>query len=403
MGQSLKSRGWRVALAGTGINLALGILYTWSIFKGAIKNSIEAGGPGSFQWDMASINDPYAVCCLVFAFAMIVAGKVQDRFGPRLTALLGGLLVGAGFVWISQSTSYWSWVAGFGVLAGLGIGFGYSAATPPALKWFPPAKTGLIAGVVVSGFGLASVYIAPLATYLVGAWGLQKAMLGFGLAFAVVVSALSTFLVNPPEGFLFGEAADQKAKAAKAGAVGEAGGGLQTLGDGPQRQLLHALGAVLHRLRRRPDGDRQRGRHGEEEPRGTRLRCGGPHGRGQRGGPGGRRHDVGQDRPRPHAAGHAGRPGRPDVRRHPGGGARASPLLLVLLATFIGFNYGTNLSLVPVVRQGLLGPQELRHELRRALQRLGRERVRDGARLPDADREARAATTCPSCSPGCCS
>ncbi len=214
MAQPIRNRGWSVALSGTGINLALGILYTWSIFKGAIAASIKEGG--AFQWDLASINDPYAVCCLVFAFAMIVAGKVQDRFGPRATALVGGLLVGAGFVLISQTTSYVAWVLGFGVLAGLGIGFGYSAATPPALKWFPPAKTGLIAGIVVSGFGLASVYIAPLATYLVGAYGLQTSMLIFGVAFTVVVSALSTFLVNPPAGYLFGDVAKKQEATAKA-------------------------------------------------------------------------------------------------------------------------------------------------------------------------------------------
>jgi len=197
---SKTNKGWSVVLAGTGINLALGILYTWSIFKGSIKESIETGG--SFNWDLSSINDPYAVCCLVFAFAMIIAGRVQDRFGPRLTALVGGLLVGAGFIVISQTTSYLAWVGGFGVLAGLGIGFGYSAATPPALKWFPPAKTGLIAGVVVSGFGLASVYIAPLAKYMLGVYGIQQSMLFFGIAFTAVVGVLSMLLTNPPAGFI---------------------------------------------------------------------------------------------------------------------------------------------------------------------------------------------------------
>ena len=140
MSKSDKKTGWVVTFAGTGINLALGILYTWSIFKGAIKNSIEQRGEGGFNWDLASLNDPYAVCCIVFAFVMILAGKVQDRFGPRLTAFMGGILVGIGFIWISQTTSYLAWVIGFGVLAGAGIGFGYASATPPALKWFPPAK-----------------------------------------------------------------------------------------------------------------------------------------------------------------------------------------------------------------------------------------------------------------------
>ncbi len=198
----IKNRGWSVTFAGTGINLALGVLYTWSIFQAAIKKSIEQGGEGAFTWDPASVSVPYAVCCLVFAFSMIVAGKVQDQFGPRITATIGGALVGAGLLLVSQSTSYIIWVLGFGVLTGAGIGFGYSSATPPALKWFPSGKTGLIAGLVVAGFGLAPVYIAPLATYLLGVFGLHQAMLIFGVAFFVVVSVLATFLVNPPKGYV---------------------------------------------------------------------------------------------------------------------------------------------------------------------------------------------------------
>ena len=211
-----KNRGWAVTFSGTGINLALGILYTWSIFKGAIKASIEKGGPGAFDWSSASLNDPYAICCIVFAFAMILAGKCQDRFGPRVTAFIGGILVGLGFIWISSTTSYVIWLIGFGLLAGTGIGFGYSAATPPALKWFPPQKTGLIAGLVVSGFGLASVYIAPLSKYLVGIWGLQKAMLFFGIAFLLVVCGLSMFLMNPPMGYVAQSAKPKEGKPAAA-------------------------------------------------------------------------------------------------------------------------------------------------------------------------------------------
>jgi len=183
-------KGWRVALAGLGINLALGVLYTWSMFKAAIEKD--------FGWKGTQLNDPYALCCLVFAFAMILAGRCQDKFGPRLTASIGGLLVAAGMILVSTTNSYAVWVLGFGVLVGSGIGFGYSSATPPALKWFPPSKTGLIAGLVVAGFGLAPVYLAPTSDFLLRNFGLLKAMLIFGVAFAVIVCGLAQILVNPP-------------------------------------------------------------------------------------------------------------------------------------------------------------------------------------------------------------
>ena len=187
------NHGWRVALAGLGINLALGVLYTWSLFKGAIEKN--------FGWKGYQLNDPYAICCLVFAFAMILSGRCQDKFGPRITASIGGGLVAAGFILISTSSSYLVWVIGFGVLVGIGIGFAYSSATPPALKWFPPSKTGLIAGFVVAGFGLAPVYLAPASDFLLRNFGLLKSMFLFGIAVVVIVCGLAQFLVNPPVGY----------------------------------------------------------------------------------------------------------------------------------------------------------------------------------------------------------
>ncbi len=204
-----KNLGWRVTMAGLGINLALGILYTWSIFKMAIKDSIVAGD-GLFNWSLASLNDPYAVCCLTFAFTMIFAGRIQDKLSPRLTAATGGLLVGLGLILIAYSNTWISWIIGFGIFMGMGLGFGYASATPPAIKWFPPAKTGMIAGIVVAGFGLASVYIAPLAIYLIDTLGLSQSMLVFGIAFLIVVCALSQFLVNPPEGYVHPDAHQNK-------------------------------------------------------------------------------------------------------------------------------------------------------------------------------------------------
>ena len=149
-----------------------------------------------FNWDRASAGDPYAVACLVFFVRHDCCRKTQDRYGPRVTALIGGVLVGLGLLLISRTSDYVLWVLGFGVLTGAGIGFGYASATPPALKWFPGGQTGLIAGLVVAGFGLAPVYIAPLASYLLLKWGFRERWL-FGIAF-IAVSLLSRFLKNPP-------------------------------------------------------------------------------------------------------------------------------------------------------------------------------------------------------------
>lgn len=203
------NRGWVVTFAGLGINLALGVLYAWSMFKEAIKTELH--------FDDEQLNDPYALCCLVFAAAMIFAGRCQDKIGPRLTATIGGLLIGAGLILISQSKSYGIWLLGFGVLGGLGMGFGYSSATPPALKWFPPAKTGLIAGLVVAGFGLAPVYLAPLSKYLVDNYKLQNSMLYLGIGFLIAIVGLSQFLVNPPAGYVAATAPGSTAKPVVAG------------------------------------------------------------------------------------------------------------------------------------------------------------------------------------------
>lgn len=187
--EPVKNLGWRVAFAGLGINLALGILYTWSVISG--------GMPEDWGWSQADKALPYSVACLVFCLIMIPAGRLQDKASPRLAATIGGILVGIGMIVASRTTSVAGFVVGFGVLAGAGIGFGYAACTPPAVKWFPPAKTGLIAGIVVSGFGLASVIWAPAAKALIAAKGLQSMMCILGIVFLVVVVGLAQLLKAP--------------------------------------------------------------------------------------------------------------------------------------------------------------------------------------------------------------
>ncbi len=190
------SKGWIVTLAGTGINLALGVLYSWSVIAKALTKD--------WGWTASAASKPYAVACGVFAIMMVFAGRAQDKFGPRIVAALGGALTGIGLIIASLASKndITLLIIGFGVLAGTGIGLGYASATPPAVKWFPPAKKGLITGIVVSGFGLASVYIAPLTDSLLKTAKINKTFMILGIAFFIVSVLLAQLLKNPPAGYV---------------------------------------------------------------------------------------------------------------------------------------------------------------------------------------------------------
>jgi len=186
------NKGWITTIAGTGINLALGVLYAWSVFKGTIKAELHIT---EFQTSL-----PYAVATALFAIMMVPAGRLQDRIGPRMVVMAGGILTGLGLALSYFADSVTILMMTFGVLAGTGIGLGYSATTPAAVKWFSPEKKGTIIGIVVSGFGLASVYISPLAKSLLAAYGFRTSFLILGLVFLVLTTALSMFISNPPAG-----------------------------------------------------------------------------------------------------------------------------------------------------------------------------------------------------------
>ncbi|MEI7688300.1 MAG: MFS transporter, partial [Planctomycetota bacterium] len=134
------AKAWIVVGAGAAINLCLGILYAWSVWKSNLIASVDhpAGSPmqglnegWSFLSD-AQATWAYAVCGMLFAVTMIPGGRIQDRFGPRLGAILGGLFLAAGCLVAGFMKSYAGLLLGFGVCGGIGMGLGYAAATPAA-------------------------------------------------------------------------------------------------------------------------------------------------------------------------------------------------------------------------------------------------------------------------------
>lgn len=196
------SRGWIVTVAGAGMGLVFGILYIWSVIK--------AGIPDQWGWSNADKALPYSVMCIVFSIVMVPAGMLQDRYGPRWLVILGGFLAGLGCIVSGLGgASKPAYVIGFGIMTGAGAGFGYSALTPTAIRWFPPHYTGRIAGIVVAGFGLAPVLLAPFAALLLHLYGVISGpsnmaagvsftMVSIGVVVWLVVGTLCWFVVTPP-------------------------------------------------------------------------------------------------------------------------------------------------------------------------------------------------------------
>lgn len=208
--ESQKNFGWIVTFAALGINLVLGVLYAWGVVAKVLADPAAGWG-----WKKATAALPFTVSTAAFAVTMIFAGRAQDKIGPRLVAMLGGWMLGAGLILTSFIHAGSSvaiarltldapmlMVLTFGVVGGIGIGLGYSATTPPSVKWFPASKKGLIAGIVVAGVGLAAVWISPLTTNLLKNYGLSKTFLFLGLGTIVIVSLFATLLRNPPAGYV---------------------------------------------------------------------------------------------------------------------------------------------------------------------------------------------------------
>ncbi|MFZ2197722.1 MAG: OFA family MFS transporter, partial [Thermodesulfovibrionales bacterium] len=189
--------GWWVAVSGMGLNLALGVLYAWSVFSKQLTEAVDKGG---FGWTKTEASIPYTVAIACFALMMVPAGRLQDKIGPRMVASMGAVFTAVGLIFTSFASAgnILPAVIGFGFLAGTGFGLGYSAATPAAVKWFPPEKKGLITGIVVSGFGLAPVYIAPFSKYLIHDFGLSDAFRVLGAVFAIFAVFIAQFIINPP-------------------------------------------------------------------------------------------------------------------------------------------------------------------------------------------------------------
>ena len=186
------NRWWRV-VGGLSMNLALGTLYGWSVFVAPLEKQ--------FGWKRADTSMVFTIAVVVFALSFVVAGRLQDKIGPLYCSLTGGILVSLGFYLCSYTTSLNYLFVCFGVIGGLGNGFGYSTPIPVMAKWFPD-KRGLAVGLAVGGYGAGSAIFGPLSQLvLIPNYGLAATFRILGAIFFVMTMIGALLLKNPPAGY----------------------------------------------------------------------------------------------------------------------------------------------------------------------------------------------------------
>ncbi len=189
----MNSKRWGIALAAVVLQIALGAVYAWSVFRKPLATR--------FHWTIEEVTLTFTIAIFVLGFAAFFGGLWSTRSGPRVVAMTGGLLYGVGVALASQSNHglWWLYLT-YGVIGGIGLGFAYIIPVSVLVKWFPD-KRGLMTGIAVGGFGAGALITAPVATHLIATVGVLTTFLYLGVVFLVVSVAAGFFMQNPPEGY----------------------------------------------------------------------------------------------------------------------------------------------------------------------------------------------------------
>ena len=183
---------WVIAIAGVFLQIALGAVYAWSVFRVPLAKQ--------FGWSISEITLTFTISIFVLGFAAFFGGLWLNRKGPRVVALTGGVLYGLGVFLASFSHNLWWLYLSYGVIGGIGLGFAYIVPVAVLVKWFPDRR-GLITGIAVGGFGAGALITAPVATRLIQSVGVLSTFAYLGIAYLIVTVVTGLFMRNPPDGW----------------------------------------------------------------------------------------------------------------------------------------------------------------------------------------------------------
>jgi MFS transporter, OFA family, oxalate/formate antiporter len=189
----MNGKRWRIAAACVLLQVALGAVYAWSVFRKPLA--------AEFHWSIEQVTLTFTICVGVVGFAAFFGGLWSNRSGPRIVALTGGVLYGVGIILASMTNGrlWWLYLT-YGLISGIGIGLAYIIPVAVLVRWFPD-KRGLMTGIAVGGFGAGALITAPVATRLIQSVGVQTTFAYLGTAYLVVCVAAGFFMQNPPVGW----------------------------------------------------------------------------------------------------------------------------------------------------------------------------------------------------------
>jgi OFA family oxalate/formate antiporter-like MFS transporter len=184
---------WVIAVAGICMQIALGAVYAWSVFRIPLAKQ--------FGWSIPQVTLTFTISIFVLGVAAFFGGLWLNRSGPRIVALTAGFLYGAGVFLASFSDNKLWWLyLSYGLIGGIGLGFGYIVPVAVLVKWFPERR-GLITGIAVGGFGAGALITAPVATRLIQTVGVLHTFAYLGVAYLIVTMLSGAFMQNPPDGW----------------------------------------------------------------------------------------------------------------------------------------------------------------------------------------------------------
>ncbi|WP_422486876.1 L-lactate MFS transporter [Gudongella sp. DL1XJH-153] len=173
---------WKYILLGILIMMLLGTVYSYSIFRVELQNELKVG--------LAESGMPYMFALAFYALFMLLSGKHIERFQPRNTIIIGGLLVSLGWILSSFATNIFLLTIAYGCISGAGVGIAYGVLMNVIAKWFPDKK-GIASGLVLVGFGLSPLITAPLARTLVENYGVMRTFLVLGAGFGILIPLMA--------------------------------------------------------------------------------------------------------------------------------------------------------------------------------------------------------------------